>query len=119
CMPEAIGLGGAIDWVKKIGKDAVFARLMAMRNSLYEVLQKTPHIKIDSPPPGSSMASHLVCFSVTDRDRYKKLQEVMANNKVIVKGVGINGIDHRLSVHLYNTEADIAKFADTLKAGVA
>lgn len=119
CMPEAIGLGGAIDWVKQIGRDAVFARLMSLRNSLYEVLQKTPNVKIDSPPPGSSMVSHLVCFSVPDRDRYKKLQEQFAKDKVIVKGVGINGIDHRLSVHLYNTEADIAKFAESLKKGVA
>lgn len=118
-MPEAIGLGGSIDWVKQIGRDAVFARLMAMRNSLYEVLQKTPGIKIDSPPPGSPMASHLVCFSVPNRDKYAKLQEQFAKDKVIVKGVGINGIDHRLSVHLYNTEADISKFAESLKKGIA
>jgi selenocysteine lyase/cysteine desulfurase len=119
CMPEAIGLGGVIDWVKAIGRDAVFARLMSMRNSLYEVLQKSPHIKIDSPPPGSPMASHLVCFSVTDRDRYKKLQEQFAKDKIVVKGVGINGIDHRLSVHLYNTEKDIAKFGESLRKAMA
>lgn len=119
CMPEAIGLGGAIDWAKNIGRAAVFERLMTLRNSLYDVLSNTQNVKIDSPPPGSSMASHLVCFSVPDRDRYKKLQEQFAKDKMIVKGVGINGIDYRLSVHLYNTEADIARFAESLKTGVA
>ncbi len=119
CMPEAIGLGGAIDWAKNIGRAAVFERLMTLRNSLYDVLSNTQNVKIDSPPPGSSMASHLVCFSVPDRDRYKKLQEQFAKDKMIVKGVGINGIDYRLSVHLYNTEADIARFAESLETGVA
>ena len=118
-MPEAIGLGDVIDWFKQLGRDAVYARLMSLRNSLYEVLQKTPHIKIDSPPPESPMASHLVCFSVTKRDKYPQLQEQFQKDKVIVKVVGINGIDYRLGVHLYNTEADIAKFADSLRKGVA
>lgn len=118
-MPEAIGLGTVIDWAKGIGRDAIFERLMSLRNGLYRVLEKTPHIKIDSPPPESPMASHLVCFSVTDRDRYQKLQEQFAKDKVVVKGVGINGIDHRLSVHLYNTEADVEKFAQSLRKGVA
>lgn len=119
CMPEAIGLGATIDWFKQIGREAVFERLMTLRNSLYEVLEQTPNVKIDSPPPDSPMTSHLVCFSVPDRDRYKKLQEQFAKDRIIVKGVGINGIDHRLSVHLYNTQADIARFAESLKRGVA
>ena len=92
---------------------------MTMRNSLYDVLKSTPHIKIDSPPPGSPMVSHLACFRVDGRDRYAKLQEQFAKDKVLVKHVGINGIDHRLSIHLYNKDADIAKFAASLKKGVS
>ena len=119
CMPEVIGLGNAIDWVTQIGRDAVLERLMSMRNSLYETLKKSQYVKIDSPAPGSPMASHLVCFRVTDRDRYAKLQEQLGKDKVIVKGVGINGIDHRLSVHLYNTEQHLENFAASLKRGLA
>lgn len=119
CMPEVIGLGGAIDWVKKIGRDAVYERMMSLRNSLHAVLENTPLVKINSAPPSSPMASHLVCFTVTNQDKYQKLQEQFAKDKVIVKGVGLNGIHHRLSVHLYNTEADIEKFAQSLKAGLA
>lgn len=119
CMPEAIGLGAAIDWVDQIGRDAVYARLMTLRNGLYEALQKTGGIKIVSPPPDSSMVSHLVCCSIIDRDKFAKVQQQFAKDQIIVKGVGINGIDYRLSVHLYNTEADIAKFAESLKKGMA
>jgi selenocysteine lyase/cysteine desulfurase len=118
-MPEAIGLGSVIDWVKAIGHDAVFARLMSLRNALYDVLQKSPYIKIDSPLPGSPMASQLVCFRVTDRDRYKKLQEQFTKDNVVVRGIGINGIDFRLSVHLYNTEKDIARFGESLRQAMA
>ncbi len=115
CMPEAIGLGGAMDWVKQIGREAVFARLMTLRNALYEVLKNSPHVKLVSPPPESSMASHLVCYSVTDRERYAKGQEQFSKDQVVVKHVGINNIDYRLSVHLYNTEADVERFAASLK----
>lgn len=119
CMPEVIGLGQSIDWITKIGRDVVLARVMSMRNSLYEILKKQNHVKIDSPPPGSSMASNLVCFSIPDRTRYAKLQEQFGKDKVIVKGVHINGIDHRLTVHLYNTQMDLDKFAASLKKGLA
>jgi selenocysteine lyase/cysteine desulfurase len=118
-MPEVIGLGNVIDWTKKIGRDAIYGRLMTLRNMLYEVLATTPHIVPKSPPPGSSMASQLVCFSVDDRDRHKKLSEQFAMNKVLVRGVNIHGVDFRVSVHLYNTEADIARFAEILRQGVA
>ncbi|MFN8707411.1 MAG: aminotransferase class V-fold PLP-dependent enzyme, partial [Planctomyces sp.] len=118
-MPEVIGLGNVIDWTKKIGRDAIYGRLMTLRNMLYEVLATTPHIVPKSPPPGSSMASQLVCFSVDDRDRHKKLSEHFAKNKVLVRGVNIHGVDFRVSVHLYNTEADIARFAEILRVGAA
>lgn len=118
-MPEAIGLGNVIDWFKQVGRDAVFERLMFLRNSLYEVLRQAKHVRIASPPPGSSMASQLLCFSVTDRDRFPKLQEQFTKDKVIYRGVNVNGIDIRLSVHVYNTEADVAKFAESLNKGLS
>lgn len=119
CMPEAIGLGGVIDWAKQIGHEAIYARLMFLRNSLYAVLQASPQIKISSPPPESSMASHLVCFSVTDREKQAKLQEQLARDKIVIKTVGVNGIDYRLSVHLYNTESDVDRFSKSLSKAFA
>ncbi|MEZ6032326.1 MAG: aminotransferase class V-fold PLP-dependent enzyme [Planctomycetaceae bacterium] len=117
-MPEVIGLGAVLDWTRQIGRSAVFDRLMSLRNMLYSVLEKTPHVTPRSPPPGSSMASQLVCFSVDDRDRHEKLKEQFTQNKVLVRGVNIDGVDFRLSVHLYNTEADIARFEEILLKGV-
>lgn len=111
---ETIGLGKSLDFVKSIGREAVAGRLMELRNQLYDVISKTPGTKIFSPPPGSTMASHLVCFSVTDRSKHPLLNEQFAKDKVIVKGVGIEGIDYRITCHLYNTEKDISRFADCL-----
>ncbi|MFO1094441.1 MAG: aminotransferase class V-fold PLP-dependent enzyme, partial [Planctomycetaceae bacterium] len=71
-MPEAIGLGSAIDWVQQLGRSAVFARLKKLRDALYAVLQETPGIQPSSPSPDSSMASQLVCFRVEDRDKYAR-----------------------------------------------
>jgi len=111
---ETIGLGKSLDFVKNIGREAVANRLMDIRNQLYEVVSKTSGTKIFSPPPGSSMASHLVCFSVTDRAKHSLLNEQFAKDKVVVKTVGIEGIDYRLSCHLYNTEKDVTRFAESL-----
>jgi selenocysteine lyase/cysteine desulfurase len=119
CMPEAIGLGRAIDWAAQIGRSAVYDRLKFLRNSLYSVLHETAGIKLDSPPPDSPMTSQLVCFRVLDRGKHAKLQEQFTKDRVVARGVGINGIDYRLSVHLYNTEADVERFAETLKRALA
>lgn len=119
CMPEAIGLGSAIDWVGQLGRSAVFERLQSLRDALYGVLDETPGVELSSPPPGSPMASQLVCFRLVDRDKLSKVQEQFGTDKVIVRGIGINGIDFRLSVHLYNTEADVKRFAASLKRGLA
>lgn len=113
---EIIGLGKSLDFMKNIGREAAAGRLMELRNQLYEVIQKTPGTKIFSPPPGSSMACHLVCFSVTDRAKHPLMNEQFKKDKVVVKGVGIQGIDYRVGCHLYNSEKDIARFADSLKA---
>lgn len=118
-MIGAIGLGAAIDWLKGLGHDAVFSRLMTLRNSLYEVLKQNHHVRICCPPPKSPLASHLVCFRVPDRGLYAKLKQRFAVDRVIVKDVGINDIDFRLSTHLYNTEADIEQFARSLREGLA
>jgi selenocysteine lyase/cysteine desulfurase len=112
---EIIGLGESLDFIKSIGREAAAARLMELRNQLYEVVAKASGTKIFSPPPGSSMASHLVCFSVTDRAKHPLLNEQFKKDKVVVKTVGIEGIDYRVGCHLYNTEKDIARFAGSLK----
>jgi selenocysteine lyase/cysteine desulfurase len=91
-IPDAIGLGAAIQWFEDIGPKAVFERLAFLRNSLYLVLQATPGIKINSPPPGSSMASHLVCFTVIDRVPFTSranLDEQFDWDKIVVKHVGL------------------------------
>ncbi len=62
------------------------------------------------------MACHLVCFSVTDRTKHPLLTERFAADKVIVKTVGVEGIDFRVGCHLYNTEQDVRRFADSLHA---
>ena len=112
--PEIIGLGKSIDFVKTIGREAVAGRLMELRNQLYEAISSTKGTQIFSPPPGSSMACQLVCFSVVDRAKHPLLNEQFKQDKVVVKTVGIQGIDYRVGCHLYNSEKDISRFATSL-----
>ena len=112
--PEIIGLGKSIDFVKTIGREAVAGRLMELRNQLYEAISSTKGTQIFSPPPGSSMACQLVCFSVVDRAKHPLLNEQFKQGKVVVKTVGIQGIDYRVGFHLYNSEKDISRFATSL-----
>lgn len=119
CLLEAIGLGHAIDWSRQIGSKRIADRLIELRNALYAVLKAEPAIRIHSPSPGDPLSSHLVSFSIIDRGRHPAVEKAFVEDKIIVKHVGINGIDYRLSVHLYNTEDHVERFAKSLRRGLA
>jgi selenocysteine lyase/cysteine desulfurase len=114
-LPEVIGLGAVVDWTKRIGREAIFARLMKLRNRLYEELHATPGIRIASPPPLSPLAAHYLCFSVEGQDKHKATADAFAAEKVVVKTVHHGGIDYRIGCHLNNTEADIERFSRVLR----
>ena len=119
-IPGVLGLGAAIDYMQAIGKDAVEKHNMALRNRLYAALADVPEISIVSAPPGP-LASPLLTFRLPDRMASRALQEKLLDaHKIAVKVVPsqwLNGT--RLSMHLFNTDADIAALVDALRKEIA
>ncbi|MBL8850107.1 MAG: aminotransferase class V-fold PLP-dependent enzyme [Planctomycetaceae bacterium] len=117
-MVGIIGLAAAVEWAGTLGHAAVFERIMRSREELYAALAVQPGVKINSPPSGSSMASHLVCFTIEDHDKLGKVNEQFAKDKIVVKTVHHGGIDFRVGCHVYNRPEDISRFAASLKAAM-
>lgn len=117
-MVGIIGLAAAIAWAGQVGHAAVFDRIMRLREQLHAALVAQSGVIINSPPSGSSMASHLVCFTIKDHDKLGKLNEQFAKDKIVVKTVHHGGIDFRVGCHVYNRPEDIDRFAASLRAGL-
>lgn len=114
-----LGLAAAVDWAAKIGRDAIFGRIRQLRDQLYAELEATPGVRINSPPPGSPMASQMVCFTIADRDRLPQVHEQFARDKIVVKTVHHGGIDFRVGCHVYNSEEDVSRFGASLRKALA
>lgn len=111
-----LGLAAAVKWAQALGQAAVHERIMWLREQLYAALAAQPGITINSAPPGSPMASHLVCFTLQDHDQVKKADEQFAKDKIIIKTVHHGGIDYRVGGHVYTRPEDVDRLAASLKA---
>lgn len=118
-MPGIIGLAAAVRWAQDIGHPAVWERITYFREQLYASLAAQPGVTINSPPNGSPLASHLVCFTINDRDKLPRVNEQFAKDKIVVKTVHHGGIDFRVGCHVYNRPEDVERFAVSLRAGLA
>jgi selenocysteine lyase/cysteine desulfurase len=92
---------------------------MRLREQLYAALAAQPGVTINSPPPGSPMASHLVCFTLNDHERVKKADEQFKQDKIVIKSVHHGGIDYRVGGHVYTRPEDVDRLAASLRAALA
>jgi len=109
-----IGLGTAIDFMNKIGREKIWARNKRMAEQLVAGLQKLTNIQILSPAEEEFRTS-LITFKVKDknfRDIAGKLTENGYRVRVVPEA-NVNGI--RVSSHLYNSEEEVARLLDEIK----
>lgn len=115
-IPGIIGLGAAIDFLTKIGKERIERRTRKLREMLYIGLGKLPKVKIISPP-GGELSSALISFSLPEGIPCWKLAAALKDkHDIIVKVVHsgrLNAI--RLSSHVYNSEDDTGTLLAALK----
>jgi selenocysteine lyase/cysteine desulfurase len=119
-IPGVLGLAAAIDYISAIGKTAIEAHNMALRNRLYEALRNVPKLRVASAPAGP-LASPLLTFAlpeaVTSRALYERL---LQEHKVVVKMVPTQWLNgNRISTHLFNTESDVDALVQALKRELA
>jgi selenocysteine lyase/cysteine desulfurase len=106
-IPGVLGLGAALDYLSAIGLARIEAHNLSLRNRLFASLPKVKRLRVVSPAPGPQ-ASPLITFELPQGVDSRALQlRLLEKHQVMVKvvpGQWLNG--HRLSTHLFNSEAD-------------
>ena len=115
-LPSVIGLGAAIDYVREVGIARVESHNVTLRNRLFAGLRSVPKLQVVSAPPGP-LASPLLTYRLPPEIESGAFHQRMYDRHMIrlkvVPKVWMNG--HRVSTHLFNTEAEV----DALVAALA
>jgi len=116
-LPQMIGLGAAIEDYQRRGPAAEFARNLALRNQLWEMLKTIPGIVPEGPPAGSQ-ATALLGFRLPDGTLAATLRSTLLSKyKLNIRAVDTkqwNGL--RASLHIYNSQAQADKLVECLRA---
>lgn len=119
-LPAMTGLGAAMEFLGKLGTQAVEQRTLALRARLYERLCQLPKIKLVSPPAGP-LASPMLTFELPKEISNSALADALhKKHQIIVKVVPTNFVNGlRISTHIYNSEEDIERLATALRKELA
>ena len=119
-LPQAIGLGAAVEYYRQRGPAAEFARNVALRGKLWNLLGELKGITRLGPPPGPQ-ATALLGFKLPDGVLAAKLRSsLLARYKINIRAVDAkqwNGL--RASLHLYNDEAQLNALVEALRSLMA
>jgi selenocysteine lyase/cysteine desulfurase len=116
-LPLVVGLGAAVEAMRKRGMVTVEKRLMELRDRAYVGLSKISRIQVVSPPPGP-LTSALVSFKLPDSVDSRVFRDTLLKKYRIVIKVAekrwFNG--NRISPHIFNTERDIDAAIKAIRA---
>lgn len=113
-VPLRVGLGAAINFIRKIGIENVWKHDSALASRLVEGLKKIPSVKIMSPM-NEAEQSAMITF-VHEKIPYLELQTHLNTYKLRTRGVGEGGVNGlRISCHLYNSFEEIDRLLEGLR----
>ena len=116
-LPNAIGLGRALELLAETGPAKVEAHNLALRERLWATLSRMPGLRMTSPPPGP-LATALVAVELPAAVESRALrQALLERHRIVVKMVEkrrFNGI--RFSPHVFNDEAQIDRALSALRS---
>jgi selenocysteine lyase/cysteine desulfurase len=114
-LPQAIGLGAAVEDYERRGPAAEFARNVALRNWLWQLLGELEGVQRLGPPPGPQ-ATALLGFRLPQGKLAAKLRSaLLTRHRINIRAVDArqwNGL--RASLHLYNDEHQVATLVAAL-----
>ena len=118
-LPLVVGLGAAVEAVRKRGMSTVEKRIIQLRDRAYSGLATIPKINLVSPPPGP-LATALVAFKLPDSVKSNALrQALLEKHRIVIKVTGrwFNG--NRISPHIFNSEKDVDEAINAIRAELA
>jgi len=108
------GLGVAIDFLNQIGLQRIWERNRKLAEQFYTELEKIPEVELVSPAEEIFRTS-MITFKPKKND-FRQLARTLGNRDFRVRQVSeaqVNGI--RISMHLYNNEAEVEKLVNEIK----
>jgi selenocysteine lyase/cysteine desulfurase len=115
-LPGIFGLGAAIEWGNRIGRARLEQRILELRNALYEKLRGVEGVTLVSVPPGDPAATPILGVRLPQTLQAPKVVESLTKeHKVVVRSIGSNGVDLRLSTHLCNSEDQLDRFVGIIR----
>ena len=113
-VPDALGMGAAIDLQLAVGKKNIEARDRALSTRLRSGLKEIPGVKVwTSNDP--SLSAGLTLFSVRDIPMANVQKAIMGRDRVYIRTMGTGNLNGcRASTHLYNMPEEV----DRLLSGV-
>jgi selenocysteine lyase/cysteine desulfurase len=114
-VPGILGLAEAVRYVSALGKPAVEAHNVTLRDRAHETLKALPKLRVVSPPPGP-LSSPLLSFMLPDGLDSRDLQlRLLERHNVMVKVVPRNWFNgNRVAFHLFNTDDDVERLRAAL-----
>jgi cysteine desulfurase/selenocysteine lyase len=124
-IAEAVALGAAVDYLSGIDKVQLKKQLANLCKKMINGLEQIPHVTIYGPKDQLKQEGHLVVFNVDKIIAWriaeyldKKANIAVRSSKhcahLVAKVLGYHS-SVRASFYLYNTEAEVDKFLETLR----
>lgn len=120
-LPSVLGLAGAIDYTLAIGRERIEREALRLAKRVHEGVQELARtqgrgLRVVSAPPGPH-ASPLVTYELpASRPAGEWQRRLHARHGVYVKVVPANFLNgHRISTHLFNTDADVDRLLAALR----
>ena len=116
-VPLFVGLGAAMEFLLRIGVENVWRRDFAMASALKEGLNKLG-VEVNSPQHAEEHSA-IITFTLKNMDRAKLQTFLSEKYQLRTRGIYEGGLDAiRISLHLYNSFAEVARVLEGVQAAM-
>ena len=114
-VPDALGMGAAVDFQMAIGKQNIEARDRALSQRLRAGLKNVPGVKLwTSEDPRLSTA--LTLFSVRDLPMADVQKAILQHDRIYIRTMGTGNLNGcRAATHIYNMPDDVDRLIASVK----
>jgi selenocysteine lyase/cysteine desulfurase len=114
-VPDALGMGAAVDFQMAIGKPNIEARDRALSQRLRAGLKGVPGVKLWTSE-NAALSSALTLFSVRDIPMADVQKAILDRDRIYIRTMGTGKLNAcRVATHIYNTPDDVDRLIASVR----